>query len=80
MGQVQSTFELDPESVAALSQLVRRWQTPEEEVLRRVLQDAAQREESVSVKEKLAALHQLQKETAGTDFDLWRETIRNGRR
>jgi hypothetical protein len=80
MAHVQSTFPLDAESTAMLSELARRWQTSETEVLRRVLHDAAQREQRASIEEKLAALHQLQKDMAGTDFDAWRETIRNGRR
>lgn len=79
---VKSTFSLDDLTIAKLQALARKWQVPKTEVLRRAVREAAERESDVSVEEKLAALHELQRQfaEAKTDFVKWRKTIREGRR
>lgn len=78
----KSTYSLDTSTLATLNRLAQQWQVSKTEVLRRALQQAAEREQSISPEEKIAALHSLQKELqeAGVDFAAWQKTIRTGRR
>lgn len=78
----ETTYALDASSLATLNHLAQRWQVSKAEALQRALQQAAAREPSASPEERIAALHQLQKDLKDrdVDFDAWQQTIRDGRR
>lgn len=78
----KSTFSLGAESIKNINRLARSWRASKTEVVRRALQQAAERNATPSVEEKLAALKALQKSMRerGVDFDAWQKAICDGRR
>jgi hypothetical protein len=78
----KATYSLDSESLEKLNRLSHRWQVSKTEALRRALHQAAAREATLSVAEKMALLHKVQKEfaAAGVDFERWKRDTRRGRR
>jgi predicted transcriptional regulator len=78
----KATYSLDSETLQKLDRLSDRWQVSKTEALRRALHQAAAREATLSVAEKVALLHKLQKQFAADeiDFERWKRDTKRGRR
>jgi len=75
---VRSTYALDPETVASLDRLARRWRVSKSEALRRIVNTASVIEEVDATSDALAALGELQ-ELLGLDeqqAEAWIREIR----
>lgn len=75
---VRSTFAMDPETVAGLDRLARRWGVSKSEALRRMVGVASAVEEVDATSDALAALDELQ-ELLGLDdkkAEAWVRRIR----
>ena len=77
---IKATYTLDPESVAALEGMARRWRVTKSEALRRAIRAAASGR-PVPASPALAALDELQAATALTKAaaDRWADQIRDER-
>jgi len=78
---VRSTYALDPETVAALDRLARRWRVSKSEALRRIVSAASAVESVDATADALTALGELQ-ELLGLDerrAEAWIREIRAGR-
>lgn len=75
---VRSTYALDPETVASLDRLARRWRVSRSEALRRIVNAASAVESVDATADALAALGELQ-ELLGLDerkAEAWIREIR----
>ena len=78
---VKSTYALDPETLAALEQVAKRWGVTKSEALRRAIRAAAQGGTAMQ-SERLAALDELQR-VMGLRPDAaraWQQRVRAERR